>query len=293
MRAQHTHRQDRTPSRGSHPTVGEETPPTGKAVGWGGGLGRNWGELRPGGQRRCAPGPGTATGEVAQPEAPGPGRGSEPGSATGRGAGVRRCLSFLPTGRAGAAFRAGHCGTECGARFPGSPRYCRPAAPGPWHRAPSVSNRKSLTTGRSIDPSIPPASGRQECPDPPSLSPERLRGNRPGPSLGPLAAPCPLAAPAHLRARALSSGPPHASAHARLPAAATRGQVLAGAEADHVTGRGAGALGECALLWPCAPWWRGEPRRGSLWRSSTPPWIRAEALRCHDLVFRGQGRGDP
>lgn len=174
-------------------------PPTGKAVGWGGGLGRKWGELRPGGQRRCAPGPGAATGEVAQPEAPGQGRGSEPGSATGRGAGVRRCLRFLPTGRAGAAFRAGHCGTECGARFPGSPRYCRPAAPGPWHRAPSVSNRKSLTTGRSIDPSIPPASGRQECPDPPSLSPERLRGNRPGP--------CPLAAPAHLRARALSSGP--------------------------------------------------------------------------------------
>lgn len=149
------------PSRGWHSTSGKRSP-TGKA---GAGVGgRHIGDNGSAGARRSEalrPGPGTAT------------RGSEPSSATAGGAGFA-CASVSSHGKG----RPGTAGLNEQRGF-GGPRGTAAPPRRPWHRAPSSANRKSLTTGRSIDPPTPPASGRQECPTR-QASRRRAAGEPPG-----------------------------------------------------------------------------------------------------------------
>lgn len=167
VRAQHTHRGTTPLPRLDSPSGRD--PPTGKAGGGG-----HWGQWG----RRGQAVRGAALQGPAQPQGSGPAGGSRAGAGVGAqlrhrpGSRVRLRLCLLREGP------AGHCGPERAARFRG-PRGTAAPPRRPWHRAPSSSNRKSLTTGRPIDPPIPPASGRQERPDR-QASRRRAAGEPPG-----------------------------------------------------------------------------------------------------------------
>lgn len=129
------------------------------------------------------------------------------------------CLSFLPAPGPAQPSWPGTAGLNEDRAVSGVPTLLLPPP-----RADPGTKRKSLTTGRSIGPSIPPAPGRHECPDPPSLW---LAADGPGPSRGPRTSPGPLAAarsPPRTRARSRTDSPlrtraqllaPHTFAHAR------------------------------------------------------------------------------